>query len=154
MMALVLLALPMAYFGLDPQLGVSPSPGRLRLSDVFDRSNPNLNWLSLARLFLFASRDFWFEVPLPFFLRSPPCAAIGRPCADDSDCGSGTACDAEAGACANLNPGGGCGGLGWSRTQVGALLALYIIAYGQHIIAYAGVHAAAGDGPAPPDAAE
>jgi len=131
MMALVLLALPMAYFGLDPQLGVSPSPGRLRLSDVFDRSNPNLNWLSLARLFLFASRDFWFEVPLPFFLRSPPCAAIGRPCADDSDCGSGTACDAEAGACANLNPGGGCGGLGWSRTQVGALLALYIIMYGQ-----------------------
>mmetsp|Transcript_43166 Transcript_43166/g.143731 ORF Transcript_43166/g.143731 Transcript_43166/m.143731 type:complete len:561 (-) Transcript_43166:103-1785(-) len=131
MMALVLLALPMAYFGLDPQLGVSPSKGRLRLSDVFDRSNPNLNWLSLARLFLFASRDFWFEVPLPFFLRSPPCAAIGRPCADNSDCGSGTACDAEAGACANLNPGGGCGGLGWSRTQVGALLALYIIAYGQ-----------------------
>ena len=74
MMALVLLALPMAYFGLDPQLGVSPSPGRLRLSDVFDRSNPNLNWLSLARLFLFASRDFWFEVPLPFFLRSPSCS--------------------------------------------------------------------------------
>ena len=36
-------------------------------------NNPNLNWLSLARCFLFASRDFWFEVPLPFFLRSPSC---------------------------------------------------------------------------------
>ena len=35
--------------------------------------NANLNWLSLARCFLFASRDFWFEVPLPFFLRSPSC---------------------------------------------------------------------------------
>ena len=38
-------------------------------------NNPNLNWLSLARCFLFASRDFWFEVPLPFFLRSPSCLA-------------------------------------------------------------------------------
>jgi len=41
--------------------------------------------LSLARLFLFASRDFWFEVPLPFFLRSPSCASIGGFCATDDE---------------------------------------------------------------------
>ena len=38
------------------------------LSDCNLTGNANLNWLSLARCFLFASRDFWFEVPLPFFL--------------------------------------------------------------------------------------
>ena len=48
-----------------------------KFADVFVTNNPNLNWLSLARLFLFASRDFWFEVPLPFFLRSPSCDGLG-----------------------------------------------------------------------------
>ena len=56
-------------------------------------NNPNLNWLSLARCFLFASRDFWFEVPLPFFLRSPSCDGLGLDaCAADDDCDSGAAC--------------------------------------------------------------
>ena len=31
---------------------------------IFVLDNFNLNVLSFARLFLFASRDFWFEVPV------------------------------------------------------------------------------------------
>ncbi len=34
------------------------------------RNKPNINILSLSRVFLFGARDLWFEVPLPFFLRS------------------------------------------------------------------------------------
>lgn len=94
--------------------------------------NPNLNLLSAARLFLFASRDFWFEVPLPFFLRSPSCEGLGTtPCFDDSLCGDGAVCDLAANVCANLNTGGGCGGLSLDRVIVGAFLGGYIILYGQ-----------------------
>ena len=70
MMALVAIALPFAIFGLDRGLGTAKKKNS-SLRDILDTNNPNLNYLSLARLFLFASRDFWFEVPLPFFLRSP-----------------------------------------------------------------------------------
>ena len=80
-------------------------------------NNPNLNWLSLARCFLFASRDFWFEVPLPFFLRSPSCLA---------EAASGDDADAAA-----APSGDGCGGPGWERWVVGAVLGGYIIVYGQ-----------------------
>ena len=41
----------------------------IKLEAVF-RQKPNINWLSFARFFLFGSRDLWFEVPLPFYLRS------------------------------------------------------------------------------------
>lgn len=34
-------------------------------------NKPNINILSLSRVFLFGARDLWFEVPLPFFLRDP-----------------------------------------------------------------------------------
>ena len=51
---------------------------------------PAINWLSAARLFLFASRDVWFVVGLPVFLSE----------------------------------------LGWSFSQVGAFLALWVIGYG------------------------
>ena len=90
MMGLIALALPIAALGLPSGLGtarkasaewheafalsLSPTPSRARARaptqenakwhDVFITHNPNLNWLSLARCFLFASRDFWFEVPL------------------------------------------------------------------------------------------
>jgi hypothetical protein len=40
----------------------------VRLSSLF-RQRYNVNVLSAARFFLFGSRDMWFEVPLPFFLR-------------------------------------------------------------------------------------
>ena len=89
MMALVAIALPFAIFGLDRGLGTAKKKNS-SLRDILDTNNPNLNYLSLARLFLFASRDFWFEVPLPFFLRSPPCAGLGAAaCAADGDCAGG-----------------------------------------------------------------
>ena len=98
--ALVAAALPFAVFGLDNSLG-RVAKKNITVSTVFKQSY-NMNVLSLSRMFLFGSRDLWFEVPLPFFLRS-----------------------AE--------------GMGWPRSAVGALLAGYIIVYGQ----LAGVDAAA-----------
>ena len=149
MMALVAIALPFAIFGLDRGLGTAKKKNS-SLRDILDTNNPNLNYLSLARLFLFASRDFWFEVPLPFFLRSPPCAGLGAAaCAADGDCAGGARCALDnatlgaldpftgsgaaegGGVCVNLNAGGGCGGLGWDRVVVGAILGAYIIVYGQ-----------------------
>ena len=44
---------------------VAPPQSNARWSDIFVTHNPNLNWLSLARLFLFASRDFWFASSPP-----------------------------------------------------------------------------------------
>ena len=89
---LIVVALPFAIFGLDASLG-KVSKKNITLGAVF-KQNRNMNVLSLSRVFLFGSRDLWFEVPLPFFLRS-----------------------AE--------------GMGWPRSAVGALLAGYIIFYGQ-----------------------
>jgi hypothetical protein len=86
----------------------------------------------LARLFLFASRDFWFEVPLPFYLRSPDCLGLGSTfCNTDADCGRSAICGLDSGICENLNIGGGCGGLGMDRVYVGIFLGGYIILYGQ-----------------------
>jgi hypothetical protein len=130
MMGLVVLAMPWAIFGLDKNLGTSRKQNAT-WRQVFNLNNPNLNWLSLARLFLFASRDFWFEVPLPFFLRSPPCEGLGVDlCVSADDCVRGAICGDD-GFCANFNPGGGCGGLGLQRLVVGAYLGGYIILYGQ-----------------------
>jgi len=71
-------------------------------------------------------------VPLPFFLRSPPCDGLGIDvCVDASDCPTGALCGAESGVCENINTGGGCGGLSMSRVVVGAFLGGYIILYGQ-----------------------
>lgn len=65
---LILIALPLAFFFLSDSLG------RARSKNVTWRqilSPPsNVSKLSLARSFLFGARDLWFEVPLPFFLRS------------------------------------------------------------------------------------
>jgi hypothetical protein len=131
MMGLVLIAMPWAILGLDRNLGTAKKKNA-SWREVFTMDNTNLNWLSLARLFLFASRDFWFEVPLPFFLRSPSCERLGEAfsCLKESDCDSGAICGLE-GFCENLNRGGGCGGLGVERIVVGAFLGSYIILYGQ-----------------------
>ena len=162
MMGLIVIALPFAILGLPKALGASKKT--VKLSDVFVSSNHNLMWLSLARAFLFASRDFWFEVPLPFFLRAPSCAGLGSaPCVTNADCNGGAACanpnatensfgwiggdnlttdyfplgvcsstaPPAGSVCVSLNPGGGCGGVGWSRIIVGAILGGYIIVYGQ-----------------------
>ncbi|KAL3929886.1 MAG: hypothetical protein SGBAC_012014 [Bacillariaceae sp.] len=129
MMGLVLLAMPWAISGLDRNLGTAKKKNA-SWKEVFKMDNPKLNWLSLARLFLFASRDFWFEVPLPFFLRSPSCEGLGETRCPDFDCGTGAICGVE-GFCENVNPGGGCGGLALERVVVGAFLGGYIILYGQ-----------------------
>lgn len=64
---LILLPLPPVALGLAADLG------RARNKSVTMRQlltpSSNVARLSLARAFLFASRDLWFEVPLPFFLR-------------------------------------------------------------------------------------
>jgi hypothetical protein len=130
MMGLVVLAMPWAILGLDRNLGTAKNQNA-SWKEVFKMDNPKLNWLSCARLFLFASRDFWFEVPLPFFLRSPSCEGLGElVCGPDFECATGSVCGA-AGFCENINPGGGCGGLGLERVVVGAFLGGYIILYGQ-----------------------
>ena len=66
--ALIAIALPFAFFGLTSKLGKVASKN-VSLKSVF-KQKPNINWLSLARFFLFGSRDLWFEVPLPFYLRA------------------------------------------------------------------------------------
>jgi hypothetical protein len=67
LLGLILVALPPAVFGLSTDLG------RTRAKNVSAaqllRPSANVARLSLARAFLFGSRDLWFEVPLPFFLR-------------------------------------------------------------------------------------
>ena len=129
MMGLVLLAMPWAILGLDRNLGTAKKKNA-SLKEIFVLDNHNLNWLSLARLFLFASRDFWFEVPLPFFLRSPSCEGLGTDvCSAAEECVRGAICVDNI--CENINAGGGCGGLGLERVVVGAFLGGYIILYGQ-----------------------
>jgi len=135
MMGIVALALPWAVLGLDRNLGTAKKTNATGWKQIFAFDNRNLNLLSAARMFLFASRDFWFEVPLPFYLRSPGCEGLGTQiCSLDSDCVRGAACfiqDGVEGICQNLQVGGGCGGLGLDRTMVGAFLGGYIILYGQ-----------------------
>jgi predicted MFS family arabinose efflux permease len=42
---------------------------RVGLGDVVSR-DPRINWLCVARMFLFGARDIWFVLALPIFLRS------------------------------------------------------------------------------------
>ena len=106
MMFLIIAALPFAIFGLEKSLGTAKK-SNANFSEIFKLDNRNLNYLSLARLFLFASRDFWFEVPLPFYLRSPRCDELGAgfTCSNVDQCTPGATC--EGGMCVNQNVGGG-----------------------------------------------
>jgi hypothetical protein len=128
--------MPWAVTGLSRDLGTAKKKNA-RLREIFTWENTNLTVLSAARLFLFASRDFWFEVPLPFFLRSPTCSGLGTTSCSAQNaaevCSAGAACSSSSseGVCENLNVGGGCGGLGLPRVVVGAFLGGYIILYGQ-----------------------
>eukprot|EP00520_Triparma_pacifica_P001418 CAMPEP_0118647362 /NCGR_PEP_ID=MMETSP0785-20121206/8562_1 /TAXON_ID=91992 /ORGANISM="Bolidomonas pacifica, Strain CCMP 1866" /LENGTH=542 /DNA_ID=CAMNT_0006539443 /DNA_START=110 /DNA_END=1735 /DNA_ORIENTATION=- len=130
MMSMIVAALPFAIFGLERNLGTAKK-SNANFKEIFKLDNRNLNYLSLARLFLFASRDFWFEVPLPFYLRSPRCdeLGVGWTCSNTDVCTPGAECKGSL--CVNQNVGGGCGGLGFSRILVGAILGAYIILYGQ-----------------------
>jgi hypothetical protein len=83
----LLLVLLGTVISLPGDLGRSKK--KVKFLSLFSKS-PAINWLSAARLFLFASRDVWFVVGLPVFLSE----------------------------------------LGWTFSQVGAFLALWIIGYG------------------------
>ena len=70
MAVLILAAYPWAWVGLDWQLGRSQKGKGLTLKSALT-VNRRVGTLSLARFFLFASRDLWFEITLPYFLRDP-----------------------------------------------------------------------------------
>lgn len=118
-----------AIFCLDCDLGTAKARV-VGSRKVFNMANKNLNWHSLARLFLFASRDFCFEVALPFFLRSSSCEKHGTDFlfSAPDDCNIGVICG-DKGFCVNLNSGGGCGRLAVEHVIVGALLGVYILLY-------------------------
>lgn len=63
-LGLILLA---ALFVLDQDMGKSKK--KVKFAQLFSKS-PEINRLSTARFFLFASRDVWFVVALPVFLKS------------------------------------------------------------------------------------
>ncbi|CAG8463384.1 9362_t:CDS:2 [Cetraspora pellucida] len=65
-----LIIIPFALIYIDYDLAVSKSKKKLTFKEIFDKGR-NVNILSFARMFLFGSRDLWFEVPLPLFLRGP-----------------------------------------------------------------------------------
>ncbi|KAJ3144235.1 hypothetical protein HDU89_008634 [Geranomyces variabilis] len=65
---LCLLVIPPCW-QLDRNLGVSKTSRSLTFREIFDKGF-GVNMLSLARIFLFGSRDLWFEVVLPIYLRS------------------------------------------------------------------------------------
>eukprot|EP00903_Cladosiphon_okamuranus_P007581 g7354.t1 len=60
--------LPVGVFGMDRNLGVSGGT-KIDWNRLF-RKGYNVNVLSAARFFLFGSRDVWFEIGLPLFLRA------------------------------------------------------------------------------------
>ncbi|MEZ5979044.1 MAG: organoarsenical effux MFS transporter ArsJ [Planctomycetota bacterium] len=66
MAAALALALVLSATLLPSRAGRAASPHLVR----FFSRDTRLNWLSAARLFLFASRDAWFVLALPFFLRA------------------------------------------------------------------------------------
>jgi hypothetical protein len=63
---MVLSIMPFAMICLPNELG--KSTGSVTLRQVFDKGR-NVNVLSGAHFFLFGSRDIWFEIVLPIFLR-------------------------------------------------------------------------------------
>ena len=67
-LGLILLAAPLAAFGLARDVGKARSKN-VTLATLL-RPASNVRRLSLARAFLFGSRDLWFEVVLPFYLRN------------------------------------------------------------------------------------
>ena len=68
LLAMILLLLPIMLIG-SLILQNQPGTHRQKFSESLSKS-PAINWLSLARLFLFCSRDLWFVVALPVFLHS------------------------------------------------------------------------------------
>lgn len=67
-MAAVLALILVALFAVMPD-GLPSGRKGAKFTDVFSRS-ANINWLSLARLFLFGARDVWFVVGIPIYFYS------------------------------------------------------------------------------------
>lgn len=68
LIAFVFVVIPPAVFLLPQGMGKSKNRQPVTLKQVF-KKNYNLNVLSLARMFLFGSRDIWFEIVLPMYMR-------------------------------------------------------------------------------------
>ena len=68
LIAMILLLLPTLLIG-GAILQSQPGTNKQRFTQSLNKSAA-VNWLSLARLFLFCSRDIWFVVALPVFLQS------------------------------------------------------------------------------------
>lgn len=68
--AMNLIIIPFALIYVDHDLAVSKSKKQLTFKEIFNKGR-DVNILSFARMFLFGSRDLWFEVPLPLYLRGP-----------------------------------------------------------------------------------
>ncbi len=64
-MAAILFAILLAVLIAMPA-GLPKGRKGARFSEVFSKS-PNVNWLSLARVFLFGARDVWFVVGIPIY---------------------------------------------------------------------------------------
>jgi MFS family permease len=64
---MILVTLIPSYF-LDESLGKSKKQPPKTLKQIFTQDE-SVNALSLARMFLFGSRDVWFEIILPIYLR-------------------------------------------------------------------------------------
>ncbi|MBN9553072.1 MAG: MFS transporter, partial [Alphaproteobacteria bacterium] len=67
MAAALVVVLVGTALSLSGSLGKSKK--KVKFTSLLSKS-PDINWLSFARLFLFASRDVWFVVGLPVFLAS------------------------------------------------------------------------------------
>lgn len=68
LMAMIVLLVPALLIG-GAILHNQPGTNKQRFVQSLNKSSA-VNWLSLARLFLFCSRDIWFVVALPVFLHS------------------------------------------------------------------------------------
>jgi len=67
LLILILVVIPFAYLYLDHNLGISSHKEPTNFKSILNKGK-NVNVLSLARLFLFGSRDVWFEVSIFLFL--------------------------------------------------------------------------------------
>lgn len=65
MAGFLLLTLIIVLLGLKQDIGKTKS--KVKLTQLFSKTR-EINYLSIARFFLFASRDIWFVVALPIFL--------------------------------------------------------------------------------------
>ncbi len=68
LLAVLLLLVLLTTFVMLPS-GVGKMKSKPKFTQVFS-NRPEINWLAVARFFLFGSRDVWFVVGLPVFLYS------------------------------------------------------------------------------------